>query len=119
MMSACAVPADPFRRRVLLASARSRFARGVGLACALVVWLLGVLAYSPDLHHEMHEDCGEEHHECVIDLFHQGADNPADLLPAPLPVPQVRAVALPRSRDQWPEATAPARLPPGRGPPAC
>ena len=81
-----------------------------------MVWTLGLLAASPELHARLHHDADQEGHACAVTLFSQGLDNPA--VGAALPVvPSLFVVA-----DVVP--TEPQRvesprdwLLPGRGPP--
>ncbi|MBA4136107.1 MAG: hypothetical protein C0518_02180 [Opitutus sp.] len=55
-----------------------RFTRVLAAACALAVWLLGVLSVSPELHGHVHDGEPAEHHECAVTLFQHGAENPAE-----------------------------------------
>lgn len=96
----------------------SVFRRLTASGCALTIWLLGLLALSPHLHAELHDDCCEPEHVCAITLFHSGTENPtahAAVAPAP-PVPRVeyRLRILSAAWRAW----APSRLPPSRGPPS-
>lgn len=84
--------------------------------CAVAVWLLGLLAGSPELHAALHPEAGLAGHACAVTLFQQGTEDPA---------PQVFFVTAPRlvvvapaipaqplgveSPENW--------LRPGRGPP--
>lgn len=84
--------------------------------CAVTIWLLGLLAGSPDLHASLHQDASLAGHSCAITLFHQGAEDPAPqvfFVTAPQLV--VLAAAIPHQprRAESPEDW----LRPGRGPP--
>lgn len=86
--------------------------------CALTVWMLGLLAVSPELHAALHADADHADHICAITLFSHGVEgaNPSiDVVvsglvfvgDAPAPV-ETRPAAAPH---YW--------LPPGRAPPVC
>jgi len=104
------------RRQSTVTQRKSPFLRWVAGACALLVWALGLLAVTPDLHAALHTDAGHADHECAITLFAHGADHAAPvtvLITAPLErvVAVVRpdAPLLAESTVDW--------LQPGRGPP--
>ena len=93
-----------------------RFTRILAGLCALSVWLLGVLAVSPELHAHVHSDATAAHHECAVTLFQHGVENPAgavDLTVGPAPVAG-SALVPPEFRSR---TAADLRLKPGRGPP--
>jgi len=48
--------------------------KAVALFCATLVFVLGLMAVSPDLHHQVHQDCNEQNHSCAATLFAQGTD---------------------------------------------
>lgn len=93
-----------------------RFMRGIAALCALAVWLLGVLAASPDLHGHVHEDAPAPQHACAVTLFQHGAENPLEFTALSLaPVELVVATLAPA--DAIARPIADLRLHPGRGPP--
>ena len=93
-----------------------RFARGIAALCALAVWLLGVLAMSPELHGHVHDDAAEPHHECAVTLFQHGAESPLTFSGLSL-APAETAIATLAPIDLIARAAADVRLQPGRGPP--
>jgi hypothetical protein len=99
------------------ASARlPRFTRILAGLCALSVWLLGILAVSPEWHGHVHADATAAHHECAVTLFQHGVENPTgavDLSVGPAPVAG-SALVLPEYRLR---TATDVRLKPGRGPP--
>ncbi len=107
------------RRTTRRNTTTSRIPRGfrwVAGACALLVWVLGLLATSPDLHAALHADADHADHECAITLFSHGAENSAPEIALTTAYrPQVVAVVRPdeptlaKSTLDW--------LQPGRGPP--
>ena len=81
-----------------------------------MVWLLGLLAASPELHAAMHQDAGHEEHACAVTLFNQGVEgtSPAvDFTVAPL----VLLEDSPAVVATCPAAAPRYRLLPGRAPP--
>ena len=83
---------------------------------ALTVWLLGLLAASPELHSLLHEDAGRAGHTCAITLFREGVEDglgAAVLVATPALFPAGETVAV----MVLPVADADVRLPPGCGPP--
>jgi hypothetical protein len=81
-----------------------------------MVWVLGLLAASPELHALVHADADDPGHSCAVTLFSQGVDHPAvDTVLAPAPALFVVADLYPteplqvESVEDW--------LLPGRGPP--
>lgn len=83
-----------------------------------MVWLLGVLAASPQLHGAVHAQAGEAAHECAVTLFAHGADTPDVAVGVPCSplVRELGRVGAPASHA-W---VAPAyRLRPACGPPCC
>ncbi len=94
--------------------------RLTALVGALLVWLLGVMAVSPELHG--HAGCSEcaptpEEHVCAVTLFAHGAENPAEFAPdTGAPTRVVVAAVRPEGAAMPPAADV--RTPPGQGPPA-
>ena len=91
--------------------------RWVALASALMVWALGLLAASPQLHAAMHKDAVQDEHVCAVTLFSQGVESttpPTVFTVAPLVLLVDSTVPV----DICPAAAARYRLLPGRGPPA-
>ena len=97
----------------------SAFFRFTAAGCALVVFLLGVLALSPALHGELHDDCCAPEHECVITLFHAGVENPTAHVLVTIAPPHVRIERLAAPVTERVREAAPERLPPSQGPPNC
>ncbi|MBA3848853.1 MAG: hypothetical protein C0502_02510 [Opitutus sp.] len=93
-----------------------RFTRGIAALCAGAVWLLGVLAISPQLHDHVHEDAAAPHHECAVTLFQHGAENPLAFSRLSV-APAEFAVATLAPTDSIARPAADVRLQPGRGPP--
>jgi hypothetical protein len=92
------------------------FQRLVAGMCAFVVFALGALAASPQLHEDVHADCCEPEHVCAITLFsHAPGEIPATILqvePAVFRVERQMAIDAPVWRS------AQLRLfPPSCGPP--
>lgn len=93
-----------------------RMLRWVATGCAGLIWLLGLLAISPQLHAALHDDAGAADHSCAITLFSHGTE-PAlpDLIAVTAPPHQVECILVPagpllvESPEDW--------LQPGRGPP--
>lgn len=90
--------------------------RWVAASCALLVWLLGLLAASPELHAVLHQDADQAEHACAVTLFSQGVDGAVS--------PSVFTVTPLLLLDDTPpaiavcQAAAPRyRLLPGRAPP--
>jgi hypothetical protein len=90
--------------------------RLLGVAAAGVFWLLAqVMAFSPELHHWLHETSESPQHHCAAVVFQQGQIEPAPSAVQFLPpsAPELAPVA----------ATTPdllgclVWLPPGRAPP--
>lgn len=72
--------------------AKTALHRGVTALTALllvgVVFVLGALAVSPELHERLHPDAGEHGHQCAVTLFAHGQVDqvtPASLPPVPAP----------------------------------
>ncbi len=84
--------------------------------CALSVWLLGLLAASPQLHAALHADADHTDHSCAVTLFSHGCENSlgaisldcAPILFVAYETPANPGLSHPAITD---------RLPPGRGPP--
>lgn len=90
--------------------------RWLAAMCAAMVFLLGLLAASPELHARVHNDADHEGHACAVTLFSHGAD------PAAIGVDCVVAPMAPVFVALVPEAPREVqsvvdRLMPGRGPP--
>ena len=47
------------------------------MGCAFLIWALGILATSSQLHGSLHDDAGHVDHACAVTHFSQGAENPA------------------------------------------
>ena len=90
--------------------------RSVAWACALLVWVLGLLAASPELHAALHGDADQGDHECAVTLFSHGTETAA---PGPvLTVDLHRRVESVLPRVTLESALSSAdRLRPARGPP--
>jgi hypothetical protein len=92
--------------------------RLAGVVGAVVFWLLAqVAAFSPALHHWLHETSQSPQHYCAAVVFQQGQVEPTPSTVA-VPPPEAVEFSLP--------ATGPQRLPgqvewlpPGRGPPVA
>jgi hypothetical protein len=92
--------------------------RWVAGFCALLVWMLGLLAVSPELHATIHADADHADHSCAITLFShgvEGTNSPVVLIVAPVTLaadlpaaPKIRLAPTPRYL-----------LLPGRAPPLC
>ena len=108
-------------RDVLFLSAKSKptpTLRWVAGFCALLIWMLGLLAVSPELHAAIHADADHADHSCAITLFSHGVEGTTssiDLIVAPLAlsadlpaVPEIRLAVASRYL-----------LLPGRAPPVC
>ena len=108
-------------RDVLFLSAKSKptpTLRWVAGFCAFLVWMLGVLAVSPELHAAIHADADHANHSCVVTLFShgvEGTNSSGVLIVAPvafvadLPIlPEIRLTVASRYL-----------LLPGRAPPIC
>jgi hypothetical protein len=92
--------------------------RWVAVFCALTVWMLGLLAVSPELHAALHADANHTDHACAVTLFNQGVEgtNPSiDFAIAPL----VLLADSPVSVETRPAAAPRYWLQPGRAPPGC
>ncbi len=80
------------------------------------MFVLGLMAASPELHHWLHRDAGAAGHECAVTLFLHGVETaapPAVAIAAP--PTRVDSVAAPAGE---PVVIAPGyRLLPGRAPP--
>jgi hypothetical protein len=83
-----------------------------------MVWLLGILAASPQLHSELHDEADHTDHVCAVTLFSQGMENPmptATFVVEPPVLLIARLIPFEPARVESPEDW----LQPGRGPPAC
>ena len=83
---------------------------------AVLVFVLGLLAASPELHHWLHREAGAAGHECAVTLFLHGVETAAPpLVTVAAPPVRLATVAAPIGA---PVAVAPRyRLLPGRAPP--
>jgi hypothetical protein len=91
--------------------------RWAAIGSALMVWMLGLLAASPQLHAALHKDAGHNEHVCAVTLFSQGVESttpPTGFTVAPL----VLLADSPVPVDLCPAAPPRYRLLPGRAPPA-
>ena len=88
----------------------------LAIACAALVWLLGVLGAGDFLHGHVHDHAAHEEHACAITLLAQGAENPA---PAVTWQPQPEAILIASLRLAAQTVPPPADQPlrPGRDPP--
>ena len=81
-----------------------------------MVWVLGLLAVSPELHARVHQDFDHAGHNCAVTLFSQGLDHP--VLDAVLPLaPALVVVADVAPVEPLFVESARDWLLPGRGPP--
>jgi len=83
---------------------------------AAAVWVLGLLAVSPQLHATLHSDAGHIEHSCAVTLFAHGveiATGGTCAVCAPVLFPAGQCSVQPA----LPVAEADYRLPPGCGPP--
>lgn len=90
--------------------------RGLAVFCALAVWMLGLLAASPQLHAALHTDADQTDHSCAVTLFSHGCDDGLGavcLACAPILFVTCEKTVQPA----LPVADVLHRLPPGRGPP--
>ena len=101
------VTAHPFRLRL------ARLHQATAAGCALLVWLLGLLAVSPGLHAALHSDADHADHTCAVTLFSHGADEMLDAGAITV------APALLVSGDVVAASVAPVRADCRRLPPAC
>jgi hypothetical protein len=70
------------RRTVTSRCPRPRpLVRWTAAGCALLVWVLGLLAASPKLHSQLHADAGHAQHTCAVTIFHQGVEDTGAALP--------------------------------------
>ncbi|MBI2517145.1 MAG: hypothetical protein HYV95_09540 [Opitutae bacterium] len=90
--------------------------RWMAAFCALTVWLLGLLAGSPELHASLHRDAGLADHTCAVTLYNQGVENPAPSAVL-LTIPQIVTVATVAPIEPQRTESPKDWLPPGRGPP--
>jgi hypothetical protein len=90
--------------------------RWVAVFCALAVWMLGLLAVSPQLHAALHGEADQPDHTCAVTLFSHGVET-ASVGPGLIVAPAL----FPFGECAPPPAllvvASPDRLPPGRGPP--
>ena len=90
--------------------------RWAAVLCALTVWVMGLLAASPQLHAALHSEANHQDHTCAITLFSHGVEEvtgPAELTVSPLAALD-EVVAPYVARPVW----APRYwLLPGRAPP--
>jgi len=84
--------------------------------CAVLVWVLGLFAASPELHAALHADADQADHDCVITWFSHGPDTGlAD------PIAVARPLVRPLDRAPVAEVVLAGsitdRLQPSQGPP--
>jgi hypothetical protein len=106
----------PSRHSSRAPASPSRAIRWLAGFCAVTVWMLGLLAASPELHAALHADAGQADHDCVVTLFSHGTDTASSATPTvAAPVPYLVGVS------PLPEVVLAGsvldRLQPGRGPP--
>ena len=90
--------------------------RAVALFLVLSVWMLGLLAASPQLHAALHTDADQADHTCAVTLFSHGCEDGLGVIC--LDCAPVLFVAYESTVQPILSATdVPHRLPPGRGPP--
>jgi len=90
--------------------------RALAVFCALTVWMMGLLAASPQLHAALHSDADQSDHSCAVTLFSHGCDG--GLGSVCLACAPILFVACENAvQPVLPVADVPYRLPPGRGPP--
>jgi len=122
-------------------SARRFFAGAFACVLSVLVFALGLLAVSPDIHARLHTHAHLDHdHDeagapadhvhsdgahlpaddanCAIVLFAQGVSLPLELPRVTAPQPQVLVEFNPLSRDELRFSPPRYLHPPGRGPPA-
>lgn len=90
--------------------------RGLAAFCAVLVWALGLLAASPELHAALHHDADQADHVCAVTLFHQGTENPVPPLVI-APAPLLTVVALVAPVDSFRFEAPDGWLQPAQGPP--
>jgi hypothetical protein len=98
---------------------RSRpLVRWTAAGCALLVWALGLLAASPELHEKLHADAGRADHACAVTIFHQGVEDTGAAAPPLVVVWRVveRVAALPSALRLTETG---GLLPPSCGPPTA
>ena len=71
MLTFVAVSRSTARLRIMPAPAL----RWAAVFCALTVWVLGLLAISPQLHATLHGDSDQQGHTCAITLFNHSVDD--------------------------------------------
>ena len=91
--------------------------RGLALLCAVTVWLLGLLAASPELHAMLHADSDHCDHECAVTLFAQGAEG-STTGPVLTVGPMAEAPEQLPAPTEWQGDSITTRLQPSQGPPA-
>jgi succinate dehydrogenase hydrophobic anchor subunit len=91
--------------------------RVTALALAVLVVVLGVLAFAPAAHEHLHgDDHGHGEHSCAIVLFAQGITTAATALALVAGFHRLASVVV---EPQWLWVPiSPRRLPPACGPPA-
>jgi len=101
----------------------------LALGCAIAIWLLGIAAYSPQLHASVHghpehaEGCSHEggpaspDHACAITLFQHGVETPLSAVFVRSEPASNRTLAISWS-ESIPRPAADLRLHSGQAPPA-
>lgn len=92
--------------------------RWAAVVSVVAVWMLGMLAASPQLHASLHSDADRIDHSCAVTLFSHGVEQVTSgtfVTGAPMLFPAGECAV----RPALPVAAVPGRFPPGRGPPRC
>jgi len=106
------------RHAASLRTGTSPVKRWTAVLCALAVWMLGLLAVSPQLHTSLHSDADHVDHVCAVTLFSHGVESAVGITcvaNAPVLFPAGQCLVQPA----LPVAGSHYRLPPGCGPPLC
>lgn len=90
--------------------------RWTAAICALLIWGLGLLAVSPQLHAAIHPDADHANHECAVTLFSHGVDAGMGL-PTMVEAPLLSVSDLCPVAPALPATDTQFRLPPACGPP--
>jgi hypothetical protein len=92
--------------------------RWTAVICALAVWMMGLLAVSPQLHTALHSEASHLDHTCAVTLFSHGVENAVGSA-CVAGAPVLFSVGQCLVQPALPVAEAHHRLPPGCGPPLC
>ena len=90
--------------------------RWTAVFCALAVWVLGLLAISPQLHAALHHEADHADHDCAVTLFSHGVDEGTGVL-TNVGAPQETVAELRSVAPALPASDAHLGLPPACGPP--